>query len=105
MSLLKQNFPGKVALGFPKPLECTNFFPHQLFDLSSILWKETSVVLSPDRSSQGWLDSLKLSGAQCCLWSARPSIFLLLLLLHYLSLFSLSSVFPLPFRFSICSWL
>lgn len=49
------------------------------------------MVLSPDRSSQGWLESLKLSGVQRCLCSAQPSVFFFLLLLHYLSsFFSLS---------------
>ena len=33
------------------------------------------MVLSPDRSSLGWLESLKLSGARCCLRSTRPSVF------------------------------
>lgn len=33
------------------------------------------MVLSLDRSSIGWLESFKLSGARCCLWSAWPSVF------------------------------
>lgn len=107
MSLLKQNLLGRVAFGFPKPLKCTDSFPHQLFDLSDLWWKDPSVVLSPDKSSQGWLESLKLSGAQCFLWSAWPSVFFLLLLLHCLSLFSLSSSFssPCPSRCSMSSFL
>lgn len=51
------------------------------------------MVLSLDRSPPRWLESLKLSSARCCLWSAWPSVFSLLLLLHCLSSFSLSSVF------------
>lgn len=46
-------------------------------------------MLSPDRSSQGWLEYLKLSDAQCCHWSAQPSVFFLL----FASLFLLFPVF------------
>lgn len=51
----------------------------------------------PDRSSQGWLEPLKLSGARCCLLLARPFIFLLFASLSFLfSIFVFFSlVFPL----------
>ena len=57
MSLLKQNMLGRVVLGFPKPLECTNSFPIQV--LTSLVFNGRSPMWCsiPNRSSQGLLDA------------------------------------------------
>lgn len=56
----------RVVLGFLEPLEYTNFSSYHIFDLL-VYNGEPNVVLSLDRSSLGWLESLKLYGARCCL--------------------------------------
>jgi len=80
---------GRVVLGFPKPLECIDSVFLPTLWPSSLQWKEPNVVLSPYRSSLGWLESLKLSGARWCLWLAWRSVFFCFLL-HCLLL----SIFP-----------
>ena len=68
------------------------------------------MVLSLNRSSLGWLESLKLSSAQCCLQSARPSVFhSAFASLSFFSLFFLSVFHPplgvlvvLPLSLGVC---
>jgi len=64
LSLLKQNCLAGWFFGFPKPLECTNSFPYQC--LTFLVFKGRSPIWYsiPDRSPQGWLEPLKLSGAR-----------------------------------------
>jgi len=66
MSLLKQNLLGRVVLGFPKPLECTDSFPYQLltspvFNGMSPIW--CSVLTDPLRDGLNISSSLMLNVA------------------------------------------
>ena len=59
LSLLKKIMLGRVVLGFPKPLECTNYFPFQV--LTSMVFNGMSLMVLNSRqiSSLGWLEPLK----------------------------------------------
>ena len=94
---------GRLVLGFPKPLEYTDSSSsYQLCDL--LVYSGRSQVGCSIRtdSSMGWLESLKLCGAWCCHWSARPSASFCFCFTTFFSSFCLS-VFSLPPRGSL--WL
>ena len=89
---------GRVVLGFPKPLECTDSVFLPALWPSGLQWREPNVVLSLDRSSLGWLESLKLSVARCCLWSDQPSVLFCFYFIVFFSRFRP----PLGIHSSLC---
>jgi len=74
-----------VVLGFPKPLEYTDSWPYQIFDLLGLQWKEPNVVLYPNSSPSGmgqisqalWCSTLHLVSSTLSLLTAFCSLCLL----------------------------
>lgn len=72
--LLKQVLLGRVVLGFPKPLECTNSSsPYQLYDLRVYNGQSQMWYSVRTDSPRGWLESSSF-GARCCHQLAQPSV-------------------------------
>jgi len=102
VSLLKRNLLGKVVLGFPKPLDYTDYFPYQLCDLlvyngESPMW--CSVRIDPLWDGLNPSSSLVFDAA----FGQLGPLSSILLLLHCLS--SLCSSFLCSVLLSRFWWL